>query len=127
MQKHQAHVLGSCTVFGIFIIVLSRRKWSLATTGPPGPSMATDFVAIDGPPGPTVAAMDSPLCPKWSPINIIDMRRFATNTYSTDLRCSVHVLPKRLTGCWLEATRFLSRDPKSFFINAYRLTHERCS
>ena len=56
------------------------------------------------------------------------MRRFATNTYSTDLGRSVHVLPKRLTGCWLEATRFLSRDPKSFIvINAYRLTHEWCS
>ena len=39
-------------------------------------------------------------------INIIAMRRFATNTYSTDLGRSVHVLPKRLTGCWLEATRF---------------------
>ena len=31
---------------------LSRRSWSPATTGPPGPSMA---------------AMDSPLCRKWSP------------------------------------------------------------
>ena len=39
---------------------------SPATTGPPGPSMA-DFVAIDGPPGPTMAAMDGPLCRKWSP------------------------------------------------------------
>ena len=52
---------------------LSRRKWSPATTGPPGPSMA-DFVAIDGPPGPTMAAVDGPLCRKWSPMN------FATNT-----------------------------------------------
>ena len=45
---------------------LSRRKWSPATTGPPGPSMAI-FVAIDGPPGPTMAAMDGSLCHKWSP------------------------------------------------------------
>ena len=57
------------------------------------------------------------------PINIIAMRRFATNTCSTDLGRSVHVLPKRLTVCWLEVTRFLSRDPNSFIvINAYRLT-----
>ena len=41
---------------------LSHRKWSPATTGPAGPSMA-DLVAIDG-----------PLCRKLSLIN------FATNT-----------------------------------------------
>ena len=31
------------------ICELSRRKWSPATTGPPGPSMA-NCVAVDGPP-----------------------------------------------------------------------------
>ena len=46
---------------------LSRRKWSPATTGPAGPSMA-DLVAIDGPAGPSMAAMDGPPCRKWSPI-----------------------------------------------------------
>ena len=45
---------------------LSRRSWSPATTGPPGPS-AANYVAVDGPPGPNVAAMDGPLCRKWSP------------------------------------------------------------
>ena len=45
---------------------LSRRKWSPATTGPAGPSMA-DLVAIDGPAGPYMAAMDGPPCRKWSP------------------------------------------------------------
>ena len=45
---------------------LSRRSWSPATTGPPGPS-AANYVAIDGPPGPSMAAMDGPLCRKWSP------------------------------------------------------------
>ena len=49
-------------------MVLSRRKWSPATTGPAGPSMA-DLVAIDGPAGPSMAAMDGPLCRKLSPIN----------------------------------------------------------
>ena len=47
-------------------MVLSRRSWSPATTGPPGPSAAS-YVAIDGPPGPSMAAMDGPLCRKWSP------------------------------------------------------------
>ena len=45
---------------------LSRRSWSPATTGPPGPS-AANYVAVDGPPGPSMAAMDGPLCHKWSP------------------------------------------------------------
>ena len=45
---------------------LSRRKWSPATTGPAGPSMA-NVVAIDGPAGPSMAAVDGPLCRKWSP------------------------------------------------------------
>ena len=31
----------------------------------PGPSTA-NCVAIDGPPGPSMAAMDAPLCRKWS-------------------------------------------------------------
>ena len=36
---------------------LSRRKWSPATTGPAGPSMA-DLFAIDGPAaGPSMATM----------------------------------------------------------------------
>ena len=52
---------------------LSRRKWSPATTGPAGPSMA-DLVAIDGPAGPSMAATDGPLCRNLSPIN------FAINT-----------------------------------------------
>ena len=34
---------------------LSRRSWSPATTGPPGPS-AANYVAVDGPPGPSMAA-----------------------------------------------------------------------
>ena len=61
-----------------------------------------NFVAIDGPPRPTMAAMDSPLCHKWSPINILcaDLLQIP----STDLRHSVYVLPRRLTGYWLEAT-----------------------
>ena len=46
--------------------VLSRRSWSPATTGPPGPS-AANYVAVDGPPGPSMAAMDGPLFRKWSP------------------------------------------------------------
>ena len=45
---------------------MSRRSWSPATTGPPGPSAAS-YVAVDGPPGPSMAAMDGPLCRKWSP------------------------------------------------------------
>ena len=45
---------------------LSRRSWSPATTGPPGPS-AANYVAVDDPPGPSMAAMDGPLCRKWSP------------------------------------------------------------
>ena len=48
------------------IMVLSRRSWSPATTGPPGPS-AANYVAVDGPTGPSMAAMDGPLCRKWSP------------------------------------------------------------
>ena len=64
---------------------LSRPKWSPATTGLAGPSMA-DLVAIDGPAGPSMAAMDGPLCRKLSPIN------FATHT-STGLLDT-------LNGCW---------------------------
>ena len=45
---------------------VSCRSWSPATTGPPGPS-AANYVAVDGPPGPSMAAMDGPLCRKWSP------------------------------------------------------------
>jgi len=37
-----------------------------AAVGPPGLS-TVNFVAIDGPPGPSMAAIDGPLCRKWSP------------------------------------------------------------
>ena len=37
-----------------------------AAVGPPGP-YAANYVAVDGPPGPSMAAMDGPLCRKWSP------------------------------------------------------------
>ena len=50
----------------ILLCDLSRRSWSPATTGPPGPS-AANYAAVDGPPGPSMAAMDGPLCRKWSP------------------------------------------------------------
>ena len=50
----------------VSLYVLSRRSWSPATTGPPGPS-AANYVAVDGPPRPSMAAMDGPLCRKWSP------------------------------------------------------------
>ena len=43
--------------------MISRHKWSPATTGLPGPSTA-NCVAVDGSPGPTMAAMDGPLCCK---------------------------------------------------------------
>ena len=33
----------------MYILGLSRRSWSPATTGPPG-SSATNYVAVDGPP-----------------------------------------------------------------------------
>ena len=75
--------------------VVPCHNWS------PRPSMA-NFVAIDGPPGPTMAAMDSPLCHKWSPINIICAGLLQIP--STDLGRSVYVLLKHLTGYWLEAT-----------------------
>ena len=42
------------------------RKNCHAAVGPPGPS-AANYVAVDGPPGPSMAAMDGPLCRKWSP------------------------------------------------------------
>ena len=45
-------------------IVLSRRSWSPPQLVP-GPS-AANYVAVDGPPGPIMAAMDGPLCCKWS-------------------------------------------------------------
>ena len=45
---------------------LSRRSWSSTTTGPPRLSVA-NYVAIDDPPGSSMAAMDGPLCRKWSP------------------------------------------------------------
>ena len=45
---------------------LSRRSWTFVTTGPSG-SSAANYVAVDGPPGPSMAAMDGPLCRKWSP------------------------------------------------------------
>ena len=62
----------SCKGRGVDIYVhnvcvdLSRRSWSPATTGPSGPS-AANYVAVDGLPGPSMAAMDGPLCRKWSP------------------------------------------------------------
>ena len=75
--------------------VVPRHNWS------PGPSMA-NFVAIDGPPGPTMAAMpDGPLCRKWSPHKY---NMLLLQIPSTGLGRSVYVLPKCLTGCWLEAT-----------------------
>ena len=40
--------------------LVPRHNWS------PGPS-AVNYVAVDGPPGPSMAAMDGPLCRKWSP------------------------------------------------------------
>ena len=40
--------------------LVPRHNWS------PGPS-AANYVAIDAP-GPSMAAMDGPLCRKWSPI-----------------------------------------------------------
>ena len=40
--------------------LVPRHNWS------PGPS-AANYVAVDGPPGPSMAAMDGPLCRKWSP------------------------------------------------------------
>ena len=40
--------------------LVSRHNWS------PGPSVA-NYVAVDGPPKPSMAAMDGPLCRKWSP------------------------------------------------------------
>ena len=40
--------------------VVPHHNWS------PGPSTAK-YVAVNGPPGPTMAAMDGPLCRKWSP------------------------------------------------------------
>ena len=40
--------------------LVSSHNWS------GGPS-AANYVAIDGPPGPSMAAMDGPLCRKWSP------------------------------------------------------------
>ena len=52
--------------FDFLVCGLSRRSWSPATTGPPGPSAAS-YVAVDGPPGPSMAAMDGPLFRKWSP------------------------------------------------------------
>ena len=48
------------------MIVLSLHKCYSTTTVPPGPSTA-NCVAVDGPFGPTMAAMDVPLCRKWSP------------------------------------------------------------
>ena len=45
---------------------LSCRRWSPATSGPPGPSMAI-FSATDGPPGPSMAAIDGPPLPQMVP------------------------------------------------------------
>ena len=56
-----------------FLPGLSRRSWSPATTGPPGPSVA-NYVAIDGPPRPSMAAMNGPPCHKWSPLRIRDCK-----------------------------------------------------
>ena len=41
--------------------LVPRHNWS------PGPS-AANYVAVVGPPGPSMAAMDGPLCRKWSPL-----------------------------------------------------------
>ena len=41
--------------------LVPRHNWS------PGPS-AANYVAVDGPLGPSMAAMDGPLCRKWSPV-----------------------------------------------------------
>ena len=46
-------------MYSYIACVLSRRRWSPATSGPPGPSMAI-FFAVDGPPGPIMAATDGP-------------------------------------------------------------------
>ena len=40
--------------------LVPHHNWS------PRPSTA-NYVAVDGPPGPSMAAMDGPLCCKWSP------------------------------------------------------------
>ena len=58
---------------------LSRRSWSPTTTGPPGPSVA-NYVAVDVPPGPSMAAMDGPLCRKWSPGSKPKNQRLHANT-----------------------------------------------
>ena len=62
------YVVQRRTAITLLIIrsVLSRRRWSTATTGPPGPFVAI-FVAMDGPPGPSMAAIDGLPCCKWSP------------------------------------------------------------
>ena len=56
----------------------------------------------DSPPGPTMAAMDGPLCRKWSPY---EYNMLLLQIPSAGLGHSVYVLPKRLTGYWLEETR----------------------
>ena len=58
--------MGFSKCLNMYGTALSRCSWSPVTTGPPGPSVA-NYVAVDGPPGPSMAAMDGPLCRKWSP------------------------------------------------------------
>ena len=65
-------------IFPVMFVAENLPPWRYAVTPqvvprhnrPPGPSIA-NFVAINGLPGPTMAAMDGPLCRKWSPINTI--------------------------------------------------------
>ena len=57
------------TIYGIIMYTVTGffTQWAChATTSPARPSMA-NLVAIDGPAGPSMAAMDGPLCRKWSP------------------------------------------------------------
>ena len=56
---HAPYCSNTCTEKSV-THVLSRRKWSPATTGPARPSMA-DLVAIDGPAGPCIHG-----CHGWS-------------------------------------------------------------
>ena len=73
-------------------MVLSRRSWSPATTGPLGLS-AANYVAIDGPPGLSMAAMDGPRCRKWSP---------TSNRLKVDK--TVAGIPKERSDCLVKAT-----------------------
>ena len=98
---------------------LSRCRWSPATTGPPGPSMAS-FLAVDGPPGPTMAAMNGPLCCKWSP-------QFFCYKYLLYQMLREICVPVSNTLDWMPARGILSRDMKSYIINAHRVPRGKCS